>query len=100
VAEGLILEFEGIGKAEYDAVNGKLGIDMSSGSGDWPAGLQMHSAGTADSGKFIVIEVWSSRADQEAFMQGRLGEALAAGGVTGRPSVTWVPLIAYNTPGS
>jgi hypothetical protein len=97
VAEGVILEFDGIGRAEYEAVNAKLGIDMSAGRGDWPPGLQMHSAGTSDDGKFIVIEVWSSRGEQGAFMQERLGEALAASGVTGRPTVTWVPLIAHHT---
>jgi hypothetical protein len=100
VAEGLILEFSGVGKAEYEAVNGKLGIDMNSGSGDWPKGLQMHFAGTSDKGTFVVTEVWATRADQEAFMHDRLGAALAAGGITGTPTITWVPLYAFHTPGS
>ena len=46
MAQALILEFIGVGKADYDAVNGKLGIDMDAGSGDWPAGLLMHAAGS------------------------------------------------------
>jgi hypothetical protein len=47
-----------------------------------------------------VSEVWSSRADQAAFMEARLGAALAAGGVTTAPSVRWIPLIAYHHSGA
>ena len=100
MSEAVILEFTGVGEGEYAAVNEKLGIDMSSGSGDWPRGLLMHAAGTADDGKFVVSEVWASRADQDAFMNERLGAALAAGGITSAPRVTWVSLLAYHTPGS
>lgn len=38
--------------------------------------------------------------DQPAFMESRLGQALATGGVTAVPSIRWVPLLAYHTPGS
>jgi len=100
MAEGIILEFTGIGKTEYDAVNGKLGIDMDAGTGDYPDGLLMHSAGTSDEGTFVVSEVWSSRDAQAAFMNDRLGAALAAGGITAQPKVTWFSLIAYQTPGT
>jgi hypothetical protein len=98
--EALILEFQGVTEADYEAVNKQLGIDMNSGTGDWPAGLMSHAAGTAGDGAFVVSEVWASRADQEAFLHGRLGAALAAGGVTAQPSVRWVPLIAYHLPGA
>jgi hypothetical protein len=37
MAEGPILEFEGVGREQYEAINGRLGIDMESGQGDWPA---------------------------------------------------------------
>ena len=94
--EALILEFNGLGKAEYAAVNKQLGIDMTTGQGDWPHGLLSHAAGQADDGTFIVSEVWSSRADQEAFMVARLGAALEAGGVTAPPTIRWVPLLAYH----
>jgi hypothetical protein len=98
--EALILEFTGLGEAEYQAVNKQLGIDMHTGQGDWPAGLLSHAAGKADDGTFIVSEVWSSRADQDAFMTSRLGAALQAGGVTSAPRVRWVPLLAYHLPGA
>jgi hypothetical protein len=99
MAEAVILRFAGVGKHEYDAVNGKLGIDMANGTGDYPDGLLSHAAGTSDDGRFVVIEVWSTRQAQAAFMESRLGEALHAGGVTSQPTVTWVPLLAYQTPG-
>jgi hypothetical protein len=99
MAEGLILEFTGVGQEQYDAVNGKLGIDMASGAGDWPTGLESHTAGSTDDGSFVVAEVWSSRDAQADFMQTRLGDALAAGGVTSQPKVTWYSLIGYQHPG-
>ena len=98
--EALILEFDGLGEAEYAAVSKHLGIDMNTGQGDWPAGLMSHAAGIADDGSFVVAEIWSSRADQEAFLNSRLGAALAAGGVTAAPTVRWVPLLAYHRPGA
>jgi len=98
--EALILEFTGVGEAEYAAVNGHLGIDMATGQGNWPDGLLSHAAGAADDGSFVVSEVWASRADQEAFLRSRLGPALAAAGVTAAPSVRWVPLLAYHQPGA
>jgi hypothetical protein len=98
--EVLILEFTGVDASAYAAVNAQLGIDMNTGTGDWPAGLLSHAAGTADDGAFVVTEVWASRADQQAFMESRLGRALAAAGVTARPDVRWVPLLAYHMPGS
>jgi hypothetical protein len=98
--ELVILEFRGVTEADYAAVNGQLGIDMQTGDGDWPAGLLSHAAGSADDGTFIVTEVWNSRADQGAFLDSRLGAALAAGGVASMPNVRWVPVLAYHTPGA
>ena len=100
MAEALILEFTGVGETEYQAVNSKLGIDMTTGKGDWPKGLLMHAAGTSDLGTFVVTEVWESRDEQEAFMQERLGAALASSGIEGPPTVTWVALLAHHNPAS
>ena len=95
----LILEFTGVGADEYAAVNRELGIDMQTGQGDWPPGLLSHSAGLAGDGTFVVSEVWASQADQAAFMESRLGQALAAGGITAAPTVRWAPAIAHHHPG-
>ena len=98
MADALIYEFEGVDEKQYDAVNEKLGLDPASGSGDWPAGLLSHIAGTADDGTFIVSEVWTSRAVQEEFMTTRLGAALADVAVPAPVKVTWVSLVAQHNP--
>jgi hypothetical protein len=98
MAAGLILEFDGVGLAEYKAVNAALGIDFDTGEGDWPAGLLFH-AGGAKPGGWVVFEVWESQAAQGAFMGGRLGQALQEGGITSAPSrVEWLDLAAHHTP--
>ncbi len=100
MAEALILEFAGLNDADYAAVNKNLGIDMETGAGDWPSGMLSHAAGQSDQGTFVVTEVWSSRADQAAFLEGRLGPALGAAGVTAVPTMRWVPLVSYHVPRS
>ena len=98
MAAGLILRFTDVGRAEYDAVNTKLGIDPKTRTGDWPTDLESHFAGEGDDGAFYVIEVWTSKAAQGEFMQNRLGRALKEGGITGMPQITWIdPLFAYHT---
>jgi hypothetical protein len=95
---GLILEFEGIGREEYEAVNRKLGLDATKPSGDWPSGLLFH-AGGAKSGGWVVFEVWDSRAAQGEFMEKRLVSALRDGGVTAPPvRIEWLELAAHTVP--
>ncbi|HZP29917.1 MAG TPA: hypothetical protein VFC99_13260 [Acidimicrobiia bacterium] len=101
MAAGLILEFEGVTVDHYNAVNAELGIDMASGKGAWPEGLLSHSAGLSASGNFVVMEVWDTPEHQARFMEDRLGEALAKGGVTDPPSnMTWIELEAHHNPGA
>jgi hypothetical protein len=97
MAEGLILEFDGVGREKYEAVNRRLGIDMETGEGDWPAGLLFH-AGGAKPGGWVVLEVWESRQAQEQFMNGRLGRALQEGGISEPPTrVQWLELAAHHS---
>ena len=92
MAEGLVLEFEGVGREQYRAVNAALGIDPDTGQGEWPAGLTFH-AGGGTAGGWLVFEVWESRDAQGRFMEERLGRALQEGGITAAPSrVEWVEL--------
>lgn len=99
MAEGLILEFEGVGREQYEAVNARLNIDMVSGQGEWPAGLVFH-AGGAKAGGWVVFEVWESSEAQQRFMSERLGRALQEGGITDPPTrVEWLDLAAYHSPG-
>jgi hypothetical protein len=76
----IVLRFEGVTEDQYWAVNDKLGIDRDF-TENVPEGLRVHTAGPVDGGGWVVAEVWASRADQEAFMANRLGEALGAIGV-------------------
>ena len=96
MAKGLILEFDGDVQT-YERVTERLGIDVASGEGDWPAGLLFHSGG-AKPGGWIVSEVWASREDQERFMAERLGQALKEAGVEDPPiRVEWFDLAAYRS---
>lgn len=100
MAQGLILEFDGVGHEQYEAVNGRLGIDPETGQGDWPAGMLYH-AGGAKPGGWVVFEVWESQQAQEEFMHGRLGRALQEGGISGPPArVEWLELAAHHAPPS
>jgi hypothetical protein len=98
MAEAVILEFDGVNREHYDAVNERLGIDAASGQGDWPEGLVFH-AGGAKPGGWVVFEVWESKDHQQRFMEGRLGRALQEGGVTAPPTrVEWLELAAHVSP--
>jgi hypothetical protein len=99
MAYGIVLEFEDVGKKHYDAVNDKLGIDMAKGTGDWPEGLRSHAGGTTSATGFCVFEVWDSKAQQEAWMGGKLGAALAAVGVPAPVRVTELDVVGFNAPG-
>jgi hypothetical protein len=60
------------------------------------SGLQFR-AGGAKPGGWVVFEVWDSQADQQQFMEERLGRALQEGGVTDPPSrVEWIDLAAHH----
>ena len=96
MAEGLLLEFDGVGREQYEAVNERLGIDQSTGAGDWPQGLLFH-AGGAKPGGWVVMEVWESQEAQQRFMEDRLGRALQEGGITDPPGrVEWLELAAHH----
>ena len=92
--KGLIMEFDGPGREEYEAVNARLGLDPEADSTTWPVGLRFHAAGgTATS--WLVFEVWDSMDAQQLFSDNRLAPALQEVGFPGPPSrVEWVELAA------
>jgi hypothetical protein len=97
MADAIIWEFDGVHRDDYDAVNGKLGIDPERGSG-WPDGLIFHT-GAAKPGGWVVFEVWESKEAQERFLNDRLRPALEAAGVTTPPTrVDWFDVAAYASP--
>jgi len=77
---GLVLVFEGVTEQDYWAVNDQLGLKRDSNEG-YPDGMMAHTGGPTEGGGWVVIEMWESKAAQEAFMATRLGAALAAAGV-------------------
>lgn len=95
---GLVLEFQGVGVEQYEKVNEKLGFNTQKGTGDWPKGLEQHIGGTNDAAGLFVIEVWDSRESQEAFMNERLGAALAEVGVEPPVRMTWIEIQGNVTP--
>jgi hypothetical protein len=97
MAYGIVLEFTGVEKSQYDAVNEKLGIDMTAGTGDFPFGLISHGAGPIADG-WLVTEIWESKSAQQAFMGSRLAAALAAVGVPAPSRMTDSDLVSFQTP--
>jgi hypothetical protein len=98
MAELLVLEFDGVDESDYARVNAQLGLDPQTGAGDWPAGLVTHLTGLTEGGSAYVIEVWESQEAQAEFMQSRLGPAMATGGVSATPKVTWARLLGQHSP--
>ena len=97
MAYGIVLEFTGVSEKDYRAVNEQLGIDPDKGTGDWPAGLTSHAGGTTPEG-LCVVEIWESKAQQEAFMANRLGAALGVVGLPAPSRVTELDIVGYTTP--
>ena len=88
MAEVIVIEVDADPKL-YPKVNEVLGLDPNTGAGDWPKGLISHLAGAGD-GAVVVVEVWESRADQEAWMSGRLGAAMGQVGVPQPKRTEWL----------
>jgi hypothetical protein len=90
MAELLILEFSAPEAVElYNQVNKLIGLDPSTGSGDWPSGLISHQVG-ADGDTLMVVETWESRTAQEEFMRTRLVPAFGQAHVPPPARVTWL----------
>lgn len=98
MSDTLILEFADGSADLFNSVNAILGLDFGSGSGDWPSGLRHIQAGTTDAGGLVVIELWDSRSDQEAFMASRLGPALEQASAPHPSRVEWLNGLGSVTP--
>ena len=90
MSEALILEFDGVTADQYGAVNKILGVDATTGAGDWPAPLTSHLA-AGDGTKLVVVEVWESQAAQAEFMA-RLGPALHEVGLPEPTRMEWLTI--------
>ena len=89
----VILEFSAPEAVElYYQVNKLIGVDPSTNTGDWPAGLLTHQAG-GQGDTLVVVESWESRAAQEEFMSTRLGPAFGQANVPPPARITWLPRV-------
>jgi hypothetical protein len=70
MAVGIRLKFAGGTQQQYDAVQSHMDVDNNP-----PDGLIFHSAGPIDGG-WGVIDFWESSDKFDAFLQGRLGQAI------------------------
>jgi hypothetical protein len=95
MSEALVFEFAGVSEKDYQAVNGLLGLDPVTGSGDWPAGLLSHTGATAPDGRFLVFEVWDSQESQGTFMTSRLGAALGEAGLPDPTRLEWLDVAGH-----
>jgi hypothetical protein len=93
MSEVLILEFAGATADQYQAVNKALGVDVTTGEGDWPAPLHSHTAAFGDAG-LVVVEIWESQEAQAEFMS-RLGPALAEVGVPQPTRMEWLAHLGH-----
>jgi hypothetical protein len=66
-----------------------VGIDPDTGEGNPPAAQISHVAGLTEDGRLVIDESWTSREAQAEFMENRLGPAMAQGGLTATPKITW-----------
>jgi hypothetical protein len=94
MSEALILEFDGVKADKYAEVNRALGIDPSTGEGDWPAGLLDHTGAVGD--HLVVFELWESREAQQAFMDARLGPALGKLGLPEPSRAEWMSVAGHH----
>lgn len=65
------VEEDDLSTTNYDSVSERLALGS-----DPPAGLLFHTAGYTGRGQFRIANVWDSQASLDAFMEGRLAEAL------------------------
>jgi hypothetical protein len=96
MAEVIIIEID-CDPGLYPKVNEVLGLDPDAGTGDWPKGLMTHIGG-GNAGTVVVIEVWESRTDQEAWMESKLGPALGQVGVPQPKRMEWLSVLGHTNP--
>lgn len=88
MATAFIMEFDGVGQPQYDAVMGDLDMDHNP-----PPGLMYHVAGPRDGG-WRVIDVWDSEQSLQSFLGRGLGAAFQTHNIP-EPKLTVFPV--HNT---
>jgi hypothetical protein len=89
MAEVIVIEFSAPDAVSiYNNVNKVLGWEGVPDPDKVPAGMLSHTAGESGD-KLIVVEVWESKANQEAFMKNQLEPAFAQVGVPAPSRMEW-----------
>ena len=96
MSDALLFEFTGVDVDAYKAVNTALGLDPTTGGGDWPSGMISHTGTVNAHGDVLVFEVWESRQAQDDFMQARLGPALGQAGVSDPTRIEWLSVVGHH----
>jgi hypothetical protein len=80
MAIGLSIRFADATAEQYDAVKTEMGIED-----DLPDGQIFHAAGPIKEG-WGILDFWESRAQFDAFLESRIGPAIAALGDAAPPN--------------
>jgi hypothetical protein len=80
MAIGLSIRFADGTAEQYDAINAEMGVES-----DKPDGMIFHAAGPIKDG-WGIIDFWESRAQFDAFLESRIGPAIAAAGDAAPPN--------------
>jgi hypothetical protein len=88
MAVGIRIKLPGVTQEQFDAAHDQINPDRS-----MPPGMLFHSSGPIDDG-WGVIDFWESRADFDAFLEGRVQPGMAAAGVQmqGPPDIKEFPV--------
>ena len=86
MAIAMSMRWRGASKENYDRVMEILDLDSEP-----PAGALFHVSGH-DGEALRILDIWESEDAWNAFLNGRLGAAVAEAGVEGQPDVTIYPI--------
>jgi hypothetical protein len=91
----MLMDWSGLGQADYDAVMEALGLDAEP-----PAGALFHVAG-ADGDTWRVLDIWESEDAWNTFLETRLKAAFGQAGLAdrGQPNVRIFPVHNVYAPG-
>jgi hypothetical protein len=88
LAIGIRIKLPGVTQEQFDTAHDQINPDRSP-----PPGMLFHASGPIDGG-WGIIDFWESRADFDAFLEGRIQPGIAASGVQmqGPPDIKEFPV--------
>ena len=88
MAVGIRIKLPGVTQEQFDAAHDHINPDRTP-----PQGLLYHASGPIDDG-WGIVDFWESRADFDAFLEGKIQPGIAAAGVemSGPPDIKEFPV--------